>query len=186
MSECGIFSTVLMFLLVVFSFGAYYFFQKNIYPELDIINKTGGSEGFENADWWLPEKDIDPNFQKFLRKNNCGWNTGYDIQPNCPYDNDTSNDNWPIRDKCSDTSLDDDECYEVVPNIFGGGCKWMGKRYKYATDCKGTPNNNCCQKFDRRSGFVGGDGSWCARCKDPKQEDIDFCKAHTTLHCQNE
>ena len=160
-------------LVIILGIAASVFFNRNIYPELDIINKTGGKEDFREADWWMPTKKIAPNFSKFLRRKGCGWNTGHDIEPNCPYDNDTSNDNWPIRAKCSDSSLGEGECTEEHPYVtfssywgawgggsgYEGGCKWMNNRYPYATDCKGTPNNNCCQKFDRRSGFVGGDGS---------------------------
>jgi|APSaa5957512493_1039668.scaffolds.fasta_scaffold106165_1 hypothetical protein len=214
MESCNLFTTVLLVLVIILGIGASVFFHKNIYPELDIINKTGGREDFGEADWWMPTKKIDPNFSKFLRRKGCGWNTGHDIEPNCPYDDDTSNDNWPIRSKCSESSLGEGECTEENPyyapsfwNLisgqstvrqigglfdgkqgvdardYGGGCQFMGRKYPYATDCKGTPNNNCCQKFDRRSGFIGGDGTWCMRCKDPRPEDVEFCKSISVLHC---
>jgi hypothetical protein len=191
MESCNLFTTVLLVLVIILGIATSIFFYKNIYPELDIINKTGGREDFGEADWWMPTKKIDPNFSKFLRRKGCGWNTGHDIEPNCPYDDDTSNDNWPIRSKCSESSLGEDECTEEKPSWksngwwgqYVGGCQFMGRKYPYATDCKGTPNNNCCQKFDRRSGFIGGGGTWCARCKDPRPEDVEFCKSHSTLHC---
>jgi hypothetical protein len=191
MGECNLFSTGLLILTVIFGISAWIFFRKNIAPELEIISKTGGKENFYNADWWTPTKKIGPDFSRSLRKKGCGWNTGHDIEANCPYNNDPSNDSWPIRQKCSESSLGENECTEEKPywasngwwGRMVGGCKWMGKRYPYATDCKGTPNNNCCQKFDRRSGFIGGDGAWCARCKDPRPEDVEFCKGVNTLHC---
>ena len=191
MSSCSLFSTVLLIFVVILGIAASVFFNKNVYPELDIINKTGGKEDFKEADWWMPTKEIDPNFSMFLRRKGCGWNTGHDIEQNCAYNSDTSNDNWPIRQKCSESSLGENECTEKKPywasngwlGQYVGGCQWMGRQYQYATDCKGTPNSNCCQKFDRRSGFIGGDGSWCMRCKDPRPEDVEFCKGVATLHC---
>ena len=177
MNSCTIFTRVLLVLTLIFCIYSYIFYRKNIYPELDIINQTGNKEDF-TEDWWLPTKEIDSNFSNYLKKNNCGWPGPDYLKANCPYDNDTSNDNFLIRQKCSDSSFNDSDCM-IVKN----DCKINGKYYNFPTDCKGSPNNNCCQRFDRRSGFIGGDGSWCMRCKDPNPEDVEMCKNISTLHC---
>ena len=35
-----------------------------------------------------------------------------------------------------------------------------------------SPNNSCCQRFDRKTGFVGGKGGVGMKCKNPQPEDI--------------
>ena len=198
MVSCGLFSTILLILTLILAIYSHIFFRKNIYPEISIVKETGNKESFKNADWWLPESNVEGATKRFLRNRKCGYGTSLDAVHNCPYDNDVAWDNIPIRSKCSVNSVEGENCkvrkpytsfFDFFSGMFGGsgytgGCKSPdGKRYWYADDCKGSPNNSCCQRFDRKTGFVGGSGSWCMKCKNPNPEDVEFCKNILSYHC---
>lgn len=201
MVSCSLFSTILLIATLILGISVHLFYRKNVYPELSIIKETGGSENFFNADWWGPEKRLSSSAKKFIKRRNCGWGLGGETISNCPYDDDVEWDNLAIRGECSINSVEDENCRvrkpyvsftDVFTGLFGGsgytgGCKAPdGQRYPYADDCKGSPNNSCCQRFDRKTGFVGGGrgGRWCMKCKNPQPEDIEFCKSPSAYHCR--
>jgi len=183
------------------------FFHTKVFPELNVISQVWKTkEGF-TPDYWRPESGVlDDSHARTLQYQGCGWggcNPSWEASEDRWLDDGSLHGNIALRSKCTDEGLRTGMCQENKPwkskewkttsraffgipfgywyDAWNGGCRTKDGRIGYATDCKGSPNNICCQPIDRRSGFMGN--GWCMKCKNPAPEDIETCKRDDIQHC---